>query len=293
MLDFRIETFLCVCKYMNFTKASAALNITQPAVSQHIHYLEEEYSAKLFEYKNRKLSLTPAGEELYRASLTMKHDDRILAKRMKLAGQPVRSLAFGATLTVGEFLFPRKVASYLENNPHTDIRMIIRNTHELLEMIDSGTIDFAVIEGYFPRSEYGYRTYSLEPYAAVCRKGYQFKCGHTPASVRDLLCEPLLIREDGSGTREILERYLAGSNLSLLDFDHTIEIDSIHVIKQLALAGSGITFLYQIAVKEELLDGRLELLLLPGLDTKHEFSFVWRKGSIYKEEYDRLFEVFS
>lgn len=101
MLDFRIETFLCVCKYMNFTKASAALNITQPAVSQHIHYLEDEYSAKLFEYKNRKLSLTPAGEELYRAALTMKHDDRILAKRMKLAGQPVRKLSFGATLTVG------------------------------------------------------------------------------------------------------------------------------------------------------------------------------------------------
>lgn len=293
MLDFRIETFLCVCKYMNFTKASAALNITQPAVSQHIHYLEDEYSAKLFEYKNRKLSLTPAGEELYRAALTMKHDDRILAKRMKLAGQPVRKLSFGATLTVGEFLFPAKVASYLEANPRTDIRMTIRNTHELLEMIDSGAIDFAVIEGYFPMTEYGYRTYSLEPYAAVYKTGYQFKCGHTPNSIRDLLCEPLLIREEGSGTREILERYLAGTNLSLDDFEHTLEVDSIHVIKQLALAGCGITFLYQIAVKEELLDGRLELALLPGLDAKHEFSFVWRKDSIYKDEYDRLFELFS
>ncbi len=293
MLDFRIETFLCVCKYMNFTKAAVTLNITQPAVSQHIHYLEEEYEAKLFEYKNRKLSLTPAGEELFRAALTMQHDDRILSKRMKHAGRTKHTIAFGATLTVGEFMLAPKIASYLEVNPQADLRMVIRNTHELLEMIDNGLIDFAVIEGYFPRSEYGYRIYSQESYAALCKKNYTFKCGHKPASIQELLAETLLIREDGSGTREILERFLAGYNLSLSDFQHTVEINSLHVIKQLVLAGAGITFVYQIAAREELLDGRLERLMLPGLDTKHELSFVWRKNSIYKEEYDRLFEVFS
>lgn len=293
MLDFRIETFLCVCKYMNFTKAAVTLNITQPAVSQHIHYLEEEYEAKLFEYKNRKLSLTPAGEELFRAALTMQHDDRILSKRMKHAGHTKHTIAFGATLTVGEFMLAPRIATYLEANPQADLKMVIRNTHELLEMIDNGLIDFAVIEGYFPRSEYGYRIYSLESYAALCKKGYQFKCGHTPSTIQEMLAETLLIREDGSGTREILERFLAGYNLSLTDFRHTVEINSLHVIKQLVLAGSGITFVYQIAARKELLDGSLEMILLPGLDTKHELSFVWRKNSIYKEEYDRLFEVFS
>lgn len=293
MLDFRIETFLCVCKYMNFTKAAVTLNITQPAVSQHIHYLEEEYAAKLFEYKNRKLSLTPAGEELFRAAQTMQHDDRILSKRMKHAGRGERTIAFGATLTVGEFMLAPRIAAYMEANPHADLKMVIRNTHELLDMIDNGLIDFAMIEGYFPRAEYGYRIYSLESYAALCKKGYPFKCGHAPSTIQELLAETLLIREDGSGTREILERFLAGCNLSLTDFQHTVEINSLHVIKQLVLAGSGITFVYQIAARDELLDGSLEMIPLPGLDTKHELSFVWRKNSIYKDEYDRLFESFS
>ena len=58
MIDQRIETFLCVCKYMNYTKASQELHITQPAVSQHIRFLEERYDVRLFTYRDRKLSLT-------------------------------------------------------------------------------------------------------------------------------------------------------------------------------------------------------------------------------------------
>ena len=76
MLDFRMETFLAVCQCMNFTRASEQLNITQPAVSQHIRFLEKHYNTKLFRYEGKKLMLTGAGEILRNASLTMKHDER-------------------------------------------------------------------------------------------------------------------------------------------------------------------------------------------------------------------------
>ena len=66
MLDFRIDTFLCVCKYLNFTKAANELNITQPAVSQHIHYLENEYGVKLFSQEGKKLLITDSGKLLYK-----------------------------------------------------------------------------------------------------------------------------------------------------------------------------------------------------------------------------------
>ena len=71
MLDFRMETFLAVCQYMNFTRASEKLNITQPAVSQHIRFLEKHYDAKLFRDEGKKLKLTKTGEILRNASLTM------------------------------------------------------------------------------------------------------------------------------------------------------------------------------------------------------------------------------
>ena len=75
MLDFRIDTFLSVCRHMSYTKAAEELHITQPAVSQHIHCLEMDYHAKLFRYAGKKLSLTDAGSLLLNTAITMKHDD--------------------------------------------------------------------------------------------------------------------------------------------------------------------------------------------------------------------------
>ena len=78
MLDFRIDTFLTVCRTMNFTAAARELHITQPAVSQHIHYLETQYNTSLFEYHNKQLSLTPSGEILKRRLTALKNDEKII-----------------------------------------------------------------------------------------------------------------------------------------------------------------------------------------------------------------------
>ena len=104
MLDIKTETFLCVCKYMNYTKAANELNITQPAVSKHIHMLEEYYGARLFLYEGRTLQLTPAGEELRRAALTIMHDQKELCNRISQLKEHNKSLKFGATRTAGDFV---------------------------------------------------------------------------------------------------------------------------------------------------------------------------------------------
>ena len=75
MQDFRMDTFLTVCKYMNYTKAAKELNLTQPAVSQHIHFLEQTYGVELFAHNGKRMELTRAGEILKRSALTMKHDE--------------------------------------------------------------------------------------------------------------------------------------------------------------------------------------------------------------------------
>ncbi len=103
MLDFRMETFLAVCKYMNFTHAAEALNLTQPAVSQHIKYLEQKYDAHLFVRERKKLLLTPAGEILRSALETMRNDETTMKKRMQESLQAKRVLTFGVTMTIGEY----------------------------------------------------------------------------------------------------------------------------------------------------------------------------------------------
>ena len=269
MLDFRMETFLAVCRYMNFTRAAEKLNITQPAVSQHIRFLEKHYNTKLFRYEGKKLELTEAGEILKNASLTMMHDETAMQDEMKRAGES-EELRFGATRTVGDVLGGKMIFNYLEMYPNAHIHMIVENTRELLKKLDEGEIDFALVEGFFKKNEYDFQKYSEEPYIAVCSPDYPFK--KKPKRIEDLFGERILIREDGSGTREVLERYLESCNLSIGNFRQTVEIGSMHTIKELTKLKCGITFLYETAIWEELESEALVKIPLEDFHIVREFT---------------------
>ena len=290
MLDFRMETFLAVCQCMNFTRASEQLNITQPAVSQHIRFLEKHYNTKLFRYEGKKLRLTGAGEILRNASLTMMHDEISMQSEMQKS-EEADEIRFGATRTVGDTLMGGILEKYLREYPDADIHMVVENTRELLERLDDGRIDFALVEGFFKKSEYDYQKYSEENYIAVCSPDYQFR--ENPDRIENLFQERLLLREEGSGTREVLERYLDSQNLSLSDFERTMEAGSLHTIKELTKSGCGITFLYEVAVREELKSGALIKIPLKDFQVTHEFTFIWRRGSIYADRYREIFRRFS
>ncbi|HIX64133.1 MAG TPA: LysR family transcriptional regulator [Candidatus Mediterraneibacter colneyensis] len=290
MLDFRMETFLTVCQFMNFTRASEKLNITQPAVSQHIHFLEKHYNTKLFRYEGKKLKLTGAGEILRNASLTMMHDELSMLNEMQRTKE-AEELRFGATRTVGDVLMGKILSRYLEAYPDAHIRMIVENTQELLNRLDEGAIDFALIEGFFPKNEYDSQKYSEEEYIAVCARDYQFH--EEPVSIENLFQERLLLREEGSGTREVLERCLDARNLGIGDFARVMEAGSLQTIKELTKAGCGITFLYGAAVQDELKEGTLRQIPLADFRIFHEFNFIWRRGSIYAERYREIFQRFS
>ena len=290
MLDFRMETFLAVCQCMNFTRASEQLNITQPAVSQHIRFLEKHYNTKLFRYEGKKLRLTGAGEILRNASLTMMHDEMSMQSEMQKS-EETEEIRFGATRTVGDVLMGKILENYLKNYPEAGIHMIVENTKELLKRLDEGTIDFALVEGFFKKSEYDYQKYSDENYIGVCSPDYQFH--ETPETVENLFQERILLREEGSGTREVLERWLDSQNLGIRDFRQTMEVGSLQTIRELTKAGCGITFLYEAAVKEDLKAGTLQKIPLKDFHVSHEFTFIWRRGSIYADRYREIFRRFS
>jgi DNA-binding transcriptional LysR family regulator len=289
MIDFRIDTFLAVCKFMNFTKAAEVLNITQPAVSQHIHYLEDFYGVKLFGYEGKKLYLTNAGDILYQSAITMKHDDLYLKEIINDSNKRKNRLIFGATLTIGEFVMAGPIKTYLSLYPDAEVQMIVGNTSELLERLRIGEIDFALVEGNFAKNEYDYLLYSQERYIAVCGKNYIFQ--REPEKLTDLLPERIIIRESGSGSREILERNLEYRNLEIKDFRYTVEIGGINAIKALVEAGLGITFLYEAAVKKELERGIIREINLKDFQVSHDFAFIWNKGSIFSKNYLEIFEI--
>ena len=239
MLDPRVETFLTVCETMNFTKAASLLHITQPAVSQQVRALEEQYGTKLFRYKSRQLFLTEEGALFLRTARTMRQDAIRLQESLRQMGRE-RLLRFGATLTIGEYSMPGPLLRLLQKEPELRLRMLAANTQELLSLLDRGEIDFAIVEGNFDRSSYDSLVYSTQRYIPVAAPGYAF--ARPVHRLEDLLEERLLVREPGSGTRSILERVLEANNLSVESFRRWTELGSLNLIKSLVEAGAGVSF---------------------------------------------------
>lgn len=286
MLDFRVETFLCVCRHMSFTAAAEALHITQPAVSQHIRYLENTYQIRLFDREGKKVRLTPAGALFRRTMMTVQNDEQAMLRRMREAGSGRRTLSFGVTLTIGEYGIVPSLARFLKAHPETDIRVRFGNTHDLLERLRSGEIDFALVEGYFASEEFDTMVDRTEPYIPVCAAGHRFQ--QEVRTLPDLLGERLLVREGGSGTREILEKNLAVRNLRLSDFAHLAEVENMHTIVSLLRMDCGIAFLYRAAVAQELHQGTLRQISLEDFQMRHNFTFLWNQGSSFSQEYREI-----
>lgn len=287
MFDYRLETFICVCKHLNYTKASEELNITQPAVSQHIHSLEENYKVKLFTYDKKRLQLTQEGILLLNAATTMKHDDIHLREKLLQVKNYKNELTFGSTFSVCEYILPQHIVNYLINNPDTNVKMVVANTKQLIERINLGEIDFALIEGNFSKSEFDSLLYSKENYIAVCGNDYKFKNDVT--SFEDLMDEKIILREEGSGTRDIINKFAQEKNIDIDDFVNYIEIGNINTIKYLVKHNLGISFLYEATVIEELKNHELKKIDLNDFNIAHDITFIWRKNSIFKEHYIALY----
>ena len=273
---------------MNFTHAAEKLNLTQPAVSQHIKYLEKEYDSPLFIRDKKKLLLTPAGEILRSALEAMRNDENTLKKRMKESLSQKRVLTFGVTMTIGEYAIVPALAKFIQAHPDTDFHIRYGNTQKLLSLLCDGFIDFAIVEGYFKGDNYQTRIFQSEEYIAVASKDHVFQNPIT--SLRDLTSERLLLREHGSGTRAILTKTLALKNMSIYNFPHIIEVENIHTIVSLLCEDCGISFLYKAAVEKEIQQGILKQIPLSDFMVMHDFTFIWNKDSIFSEEYEGIFQ---
>lgn len=291
MLDFRLETFLALSRIGNYTKTAQALHITQPAVSQHIKYLEEYYGGKLFCYRGKTLTLTQRGETLLRHLIAMRADSLRLRETLQSGQGAGRRLNFGATLSIGEFICPHILGALLEEAPDLRVHMPVENTERLLEKLENGEIDFALIEGFFDKAQYDYTLFSNEPFIAVCSGEHPL--GGRRASMEQLMKERIIIREKGSGTRNVFEQLLREHNFSIGSFSMVSEIGNMNAIKRLVERNLGVTFLYRAAAKEELATGKLREIDVENISVEREFNFVALKDSRFLDENRRWYQVFQ
>lgn len=252
--------------------------------------MEEYYGVKLFSFQGRKLRLTREGNYLKQSLARLFHNEEYLREQMACLSNPMQNLHFGATLTVGEFMMTKPLVKILKEHPSAKVSMTVKNTQILLELLDSGQIDFAVVEGEFPKSQYAHQQFCVEEFISICGKNYSLQDGEL--SFQELFQEPLLLREEGSGTRHILEQAMQNAGYAFGDFSNVITIENMHVIKELVSSNCGITFLYRSAVEQELADGKLRRIPMKDFSLWHEISFVWKKDTLFASKIPEVLQWF-
>lgn len=296
MLDYRIKTFLTVYQTCSFTLAAQELHITQPAVSQHIRHLESHYGCALFAKHGHTIAPTPAADALYHYMLAMNNDEKRIEREIaELAhsgsGQHAHApISLGCTRTIADYVAPKLIAAHIKRHPNSRISLKSSNTQALLSHIEQGELDIALVEGSFDRSAFDSEVFSREAFVAVAAPQFvasAHKHWH-PKHMHELLDYPVILREHGSGTREILECSLAARNLAVDDFAQTYEFESIPAIKRCVKEGLGLTFIYQIAVAEELSNGALVDITPSDFAVQHDFCLVWQRGSVLADRYRAL-----
>lgn len=289
MLDFRHQTFLTLSSCHSFTKTAELLHLTQPAVSQHIKYLEDFYGCKLIETANRKVKLTHQGELLREFVMTVNSDSKHLRENIGSRLPDTMQFKFGATLSIGEYVMPDILSRLLVKYPEMKFHMSVANTQVLLERLGRGELDFIIVEGLFDKSEYDSTLFSLEKFVPVCSPRSEFAQGEVDFAA--LTKSRLILREPGSGTREIFENILQKNNYTLHAFDRIIEIGNMAAIKKMVSSGLGITFMFEVAAKKEIQEGSLSVINITGFSELREFNFVLLKNSFFRSRYISVLEL--
>lgn len=272
MLDYRIETFLTLCEEMNYRKTAEKLNMTQPGVTQHIHYLEKFYGAKLFEYNGRQLTKTKPAEMLKR------HFDSVRTEEFSLKEsfcyKDTVHLKVGATKTIGEYVIVPAIKSFLSNMSHR-LDLIIDNTETLLSMLAHGELDFAVIEGVFSKEAYPHHLFKRERFVGLCGKKHPFAGKTIP--LEELFLESLIVREKGSGTRMLLQQAITDRGYSLESFRRYSSVSNFSVICELVANEGAITFAYEPVAysRDDLATFMVEEMQIHG-----EFNFVYTNAQV-------------
>ena len=256
----------------NTTKTAEALNMTQPAVSQAIKEMEQYYGIVLFDRVGRKLVLTKAGELLhgYAAHISALFNE--VETELKSIDK-YGNVSVGATLTIGSLFLPRYVKIFKDSNPQINVKGLVAPTNILENKILDYEIDLALIEGIAHSPSIVSEPYMDDELCLATMPGGKFESEQT-ISIDEFKKEKVLVREKGSGTREIFERATEKAGFSMVPEWEAI---STSAIINAAISGLGIAVLPYRTVYPYIKYGALIKINVEGLDLKRKFFVIHHK----------------
>ncbi|HCD07389.1 MAG TPA: LysR family transcriptional regulator [Lactobacillus sp.] len=277
MLDKRYLTLISLASTNSFTQTAKQLFITQPAVSQQMRSLEIELQIPIILREHNKIRLTKAGLELTKFA---KQTDLESQKIITVLQNDTEHLKMGCTLSLSSTILPKFIQQLTTRSNVVTTK--INNTQHILQNIRDDKVDFGLIEGNFNKEEFD--SFFVQKENFICVANNQI----TATSIEDLFNQTLLLREPGSGSRNIFENWLAVQNYRSTDFQSIIEIASPSAIVEFLKHNRGVSFMYESLVSKELKSDQLKKLDLTGFHVEHPINLVFLKNSYFKDTYREI-----
>ncbi|MBS1525353.1 MAG: LysR family transcriptional regulator [Bacteroidetes bacterium] len=288
IFDFRLKVFYMVAQRLSFTRASAELFITQPAVTKHIKELEQQLNVRLFKRNGNNISLTTAGKVL------LHHTEKIFqtyaeleTELAQLSNIEAGTLHIGASTTVAQTILPRLLALFKKTYPAVTFTFTQGNTDYITQQVLAEKVDIAIVEGAAHYPQIAYAPFAKDEIVLVTRAGNQLS-KNPEITPKKLTTIPLVVREAGSGTLDVIFNALSAVQINPKDLQIEIQLESSIAIKEYLLYSETATFLSIQSVLSELKYNQLTIIDIKGLQIFRTFEFIQLQG-----KYTNLTELFK
>jgi DNA-binding transcriptional LysR family regulator len=239
----RLEVFVTVARRLSFSDAARSLRLSQPAVSQHVAALERELGAQLFERTTRRVRLTAAGAALLARSETLLREHAETRRAVAAAeGRIAGDLLVATSLTVGAYVLPPALARLALGHPELRIRVTVENSEQVAAALLEGRADVGFVEGELDLPELVLHPFREDELVVIAPLGHRFEAVDE-VRLDDLLREPFVLRERGSGTRQVTEAHLRRAGVDLTEMRVVAELSGIDAIKAVVAAGLGVSII--------------------------------------------------
>jgi DNA-binding transcriptional LysR family regulator len=262
MADRRLQVFHSVAKQLSFTRAAEQLFMTQPAVTFQVKQLEEHFNTRLFERRRGRISLTPAGElVLGYAEKILGLSDEMDTRVGELTGEVSGPLLLGASMTIAEFILPRILGEFKALHPQVQTQMSVANSEIIENRVAELSLDVGLVESPSHSPNVVTEVCCDDELVVICSPSHKLakSRGVTP---QEVLAEPIISRESGSGTREFADNYFRDCHVVPDELNIVMELGSPEAIKGVVETGLGVAIMSRATVVKELRLGTLVALPL-------------------------------
>ncbi len=271
-----LDLLVSTGKLGSISAAAQAHGVTQPAASMRLRSLEKVLQVRLLERERTGARLTPAGTATVEwAAAVLQQMRALLAGTAALRADQRSELRLAASLTVAEYLVPRWLEQLAVDLPQVKVSLEMGNTARVAGLVAEGNVDLGFIEGPRPPGRLRSRELLEDELVVVVGTGHPWSRRRRPLSAGDLAATPLVLRERGSGTREVLTDALEEHHLEVTA---AMELGSTTAIKAATIAGVGPAVLSALAVSSELQSGQLVAVTCTGLRLQRYLRAIWAAG---------------